>query len=889
MSKKSKETAKKNVLVEENKTEKVLAKVFGDPQKKILKRLEKQVIEINALGKKYEKMSGADLKDQVVKLKKKLSKKGESLDTILPDTFALVREASVRSLGMRHFDVQLIGGMVLHEGKVAEMKTGEGKTLVATLPAVLNALTEKGVHIVTVNDYLAQRDAAWMGKLYDFLGVSVGVIINEASFVYDSEFDNESHDDENMRRLRPVTRKEAYVADITYGTNNEFGFDYLRDNMVNEIQLLRQRELNFAIVDEVDSILIDEARTPLIISAPAADNPDSYLQFAKLAAQLKSEDFEVDEKRRSVVLTDEGIDKIEKMLGMKNLYKPEHSRAVYHMDQALRAQTLFKRDKDYVVTNDGEVIIVDEHTGRLMQGRRYNEGLHQAIEAKEKVPVLQESMTLATISFQNFFRLYSKLSGMTGTAFTEAEEFQQIYSLEVVQIPSNKPVVRDDKEDLIFKTEKAKLKAVADAIKEYHKQGRPVLVGSASIEKNEEIAKYLDKEGVKYEILNAKNNEREAAIIAKAGEKGAITLATNIAGRGTDIKLGKGVKELGGLVVIGSERHESRRIDNQLRGRGGRQGDPGETQFFVSTEDDLMRIFQGERIATLMERLGVPDDQPIQHKSVSKTLETAQKRVEGFNFDTRKNVVQYDNVINRHRKVVYTMRRKILEGDDIAPEIKKLFRKKANELAELPAKNNKRFVEDFKAFFPVEEDKIVAIGSVKNDKKRQQMARRAIIDIYKDKSDELGEELLHKIEREVYMQVLDTLWMQHLENMQHLREGIHWRSVGQRDPLVEYRSESQKLFDGLQNALRDEVVRMISSVKPTDVIVNSDEEHQTELTKLAENSVEHGVNEVLSGEKTRDGDFKTKKASTTAVNNAKKNAARKTKKAKRQNKKKGRR
>ena len=889
MSKKSKETAKKNVLVEENKTEKVLAKVFGDPQKKILKRLEKQVIEINALGKKYEKMSGADLKDQVVKLKKKLSKKGESLDTILPDTFALVREASVRSLGMRHFDVQLIGGMVLHEGKVAEMKTGEGKTLVATLPAVLNALTEKGVHIVTVNDYLAQRDAAWMGKLYDFLGVSVGVIINEASFVYDSEFDNESHDDENMRRLRPVTRKEAYAADITYGTNNEFGFDYLRDNMVNEIQLLRQRELNFAIVDEVDSILIDEARTPLIISAPADDNPDSYIQFAKLAAQLKSEDFEVDEKRRSVVLTDEGIDKVEKMLGMKNLYKPEHSRAVYHMDQALRAQTLFKRDKDYVVTNDGEVIIVDEHTGRLMQGRRYNEGLHQAIEAKEKVPVLQESMTLATISFQNFFRLYSKLSGMTGTAFTEAEEFQQIYSLEVVQIPSNKPVVRDDKEDLIFKTEKAKLKAVADAIKEYHKQGRPVLVGSASIEKNEEIAKYLDKEGVKYEILNAKNNEREAAIIAKAGEKGAITLATNIAGRGTDIKLGKGVKELGGLVVIGSERHESRRIDNQLRGRGGRQGDPGETQFFVSTEDDLMRIFQGERIATLMERLGVPDDQPIQHKSVSKTLETAQKRVEGFNFDTRKNVVQYDNVINRHRKVVYTMRRKILEGDDIAPEIKKLFRKKANELAELPAKNNKRFVEDFKAFFPVEEDKIVAIGSVKNDKKRQQMARRAIIDIYKDKSDELGEELLHKIEREVYMQVLDTLWMQHLENMQHLREGIHWRSVGQRDPLVEYRSESQKLFDGLQNALRDEVVRMISSVKPTDVIVNSDEEHQTELTKLAENSVEHGVNEVLSGEKTRDGDFKTKKASTTAVNNAKKNAARKTKKAKRQNKKKGRR
>lgn len=887
MSKKSKETAKKNVLVEENKTEKVLTKVFGDPQKKILKRLEKKVTEINKLSKKYEKMSDKDLKDYVNKLKKKLTKKGETLDNVLVETFALVREASVRSLKMRHFDVQLIGGMVLHEGKVAEMKTGEGKTLVATLPAVLNALTEKGVHIVTVNDYLAQRDASWMGKLYDFLGISVGVIVNEASFIYDSKFDNESHDDENMRKLRPVTRKEAYAADITYGTNNEFGFDYLRDNMVNEVDLLRQRDLNFAIVDEVDSILIDEARTPLIISAPAADNPDSYLQFAKIASQLKPEDYEVDEKRRSVALTDAGIDKVEKMLGMKNLYRPEHSRAVYHVDQALRAQTIFKRDKDYVVTNDGEVIIVDEHTGRLMQGRRYNEGLHQAIEAKEKVPVLQESMTLATISFQNFFRLYDKLSGMTGTAYTEAEEFQQIYSLEVVQIPSNKPVVRDDKEDLIFKTEKAKLKAVAEAIKEHHKQGRPVLVGSASIEKNEEIAKYLDKEGVKYEILNAKNNEREAAIIAKAGEKGAITLATNIAGRGTDIKLAKGVKELGGLVVIGSERHESRRIDNQLRGRGGRQGDPGETQFFVSTEDDLMRIFQGERIATLMERLGVPDDQPIQHKSVSKTLETAQKRVEGFNFDTRKNVVQYDNVINRHRKVVYTMRRKILEGDDITPEIKKLFRNKANELSELPSKNNKNFVNDFKNFFPIEEDKIKAIGSVKNDKKRQQMARRAVIDIYNDQVDTLGDEIIQKVEREVYMQVLDTLWMQHLENMQHLREGIHWRSVGQRDPLVEYRSESQKLFDGLQNTLRDEIVRMISNVKLTDVAASSSE-HETELTKLAESSVEHGVNEVLGGEKSRDDDFKAKKASTVSANNAKKNAARKAKKAKRQNKKKGR-
>ena len=886
----SKKTAKKkNVMIEENKTEKFLTKVFGDPQKKILKRLEKKVAEINALSEKFEKMSDEKLKKSFEKLQKKVQKEEKTLDEILPEVFAIVREASVRTLEMRHFDVQLIGGMVLHEGKVAEMKTGEGKTLVATLPSVLNAMEGKGVHVVTVNDYLAQRDASWMGALYHFLGLSVGVIINEASFIFDPEFDNESHEDEKMRKLRPVTRKEAYAADITYGTNNEFGFDYLRDNMVNEVDLLRQRELNFAIVDEVDSILIDEARTPLIISAPAAENPESYIQFSKIAAQLTPEDYDLDEKRRSVALTEEGIDKVEKLLGMKNLYTPEHSRAVYHMEQALRAETLFKRDKDYVVTNDGEVIIVDEHTGRLMNGRRYNEGLHQAIEAKEKVPVLQESMTLATISFQNFFRLYKKLSGMTGTAFTEAEEFQQIYSLEVVQIPSNKPVIRDDKEDLIFKTEKAKLKAVAEEIKKHHKAGRPVLVGSASIEKNEQIAKYLDKEGIKYNLLNAKNNEHEASIVARAGEKGAITLATNIAGRGTDIKLGKGVKELGGLVVIGSERHESRRIDNQFRGRGGRQGDPGETQFFVSTEDDLMRIFQGERIARLMEILGVPEDQPIQDKRVSKTLENAQKRVEGFNFDTRKNVVQYDNVINRHRKVVYTMRRKILEGEDITPQIKELLNSKVAELVELPSKNNPKFVENFLEFFPTETETIEAVGEIKNDKKRLELAQQIVEDIYNDQKSELGEETLQKVEREVYMQILDTLWMNHLENMNHLREGIHWRSVGQRDPLVEYRAESQKLFDGLQNTLRDETIRIITRVKPTDVVARESEDHETELTRLAENSVEQGVNEIQPGAKNRDGDFsKAKKQASQNAKNAKKNSAKKAKKAQRQNKKKGR-
>ena len=865
-----------------------LTKVFGDPQKKILKRLQKKVDAINALGDKYKKLSKPELKKQTEVLKKQLQKKGQTLDTILPDAFALVREASDRIMGMRHFDVQLIGGMVLHEGNVAELRTGEGKTLMATLPSYLNALEGRGVHIVTVNDYLAQRDAGWNGELFDFLGMSTGVIINDASFVYDKNYLNENHDDPRMHHLRPSTRKEAYEADITYGTNNEFGFDYLRDNMVNEVDLLRQRELNFAIVDEVDSILIDEARTPLIISAPAAENPESYLQFAKVAAKLGPDDYVLDEKRKMVALTDDGVDKVQRMLGVKNLYSPEYVRSVYHMDQALRAQTLFKRDKDYVVTKDGEVIIVDEFTGRLMQGRRYNEGLHQAIEAKENVPVLQESMTLATISFQNYFRLYKKLAGMTGTAFTEAEEFQQIYSLDVVQVPPNKPVAREDREDLIFRTEKAKLKAIADAIKDYHKEGRPVLVGSASIAKNELIADWLEKEKIPYEILNAKNNEREAAIIEKAGQKGAVTLATNIAGRGTDIKLGEGVVELGGLVVIGSERHESRRIDNQLRGRGGRQGDPGVTQFYVSTEDDLMRIFQGDRIAALMGRIGLDDDMPIQHRMVSRTLEAAQKRVEGYNFDIRKNVVQYDNVINRHRRVVYTIRRKILEGEDIKPEIERLIEAKLRELTVVPAKNNPKFDEEFETVFPLNDKRLKAIGLEKNDKARYELALKEVNKLYKAKEDELEAEVLRKVEREVYLQVLDTLWMQHLENMQHLRDGIHWRSVGQRDPLVEYRAESQKLFDSLQSTLRDEVLRAVMHVRFSDVAARRDEDHDTELTRLAESAVEKGVNEITGGEENRDDDFKVKKASSHAEANHKRNVARKKKKSQRNSRKSGR-
>ncbi|MBQ3432884.1 preprotein translocase subunit SecA [Candidatus Saccharibacteria bacterium] len=879
--------------------------VFGDAQKKILKRLWKKAQEITKLESKYEAMSDEELKAQTDDFKERIDKalkqvreesaakptaskkkRGKKtkkvaddtkiLNEILPEAFAVAREASKRVLGMRPYDVQLIGGMVLHEGAVAEMKTGEGKTLVALLPAYLNGLTGRGVHVVTVNDYLAQRDAGWNGPVYDFLGLSVGVIINEASFIYDAEYENEEHDDERFRHLKPCTRKEAYNADVTYGTNNEFGFDYLRDNMTSEVQFLRQRELNFAIVDEVDSILIDEARTPLIISAPAGDNPEQYYQFAKVADRLVPEDYIFDEKRRSVTLTDKGIEKVQGILGVDNLYSTKNTPLVYHLEQAIKAQIVFKRDKDYVVTNSGEVIIVDEHTGRLMQGRRYNEGLHQAIEAKEGVAVKQESMTLATISFQNFFRLYKKLSGMTGTAFTEAEEFQQIYALDVIQIPPNRPIARVDKDDLIYKTKAAKLKAIAEEIKKYHEKGQPVLVGSGSIANNEEIAHYLEQYGLPYEILNAKNNEREAAIIAKAGEKGAITLATNMAGRGTDIKLGPGVKELGGLVVIGSERHDSRRVDNQLRGRGGRQGDPGTTQFFVSCEDDLMRIFQGDRVKMLMTRLGVADDMPIQTKSISKTLEAAQKRIEGFNFDSRKNVVQYDNVINRHRKVVYMMRRKILEGEDIEPEIKRLMRDEVKMLTEFSSRVNKRFDEEFKAVFDFDDDLIHGIGLMRKEKDREKHALEAVEEAYARQEEKFGAETMRKVEREVYLKVLDTLWMQHLENMQHLREGIHWRSVGQRDPLVEYRSESQKLFDGLQRNLREEVLKILLTITPSEAAADNamdGEEYESELTKMAEAQTERGVNEISKGERNLDDEFKKSapKKSPTKSGSSKKN------------------
>lgn len=831
----------------ERQVNKALKRVLGDPQVKTIKRMRKRVREINALESTYSKMTDAQLRGQTEVLKKRLQK--ESLDKILPDAFAVVREAANRVLGQRHFDVQLIGGMVLHEGNVAEMKTGEGKTLVATAPVYLNSLTGKGVHVVTVNEYLSQRDAGWMGQVYDFLGLSVGVIIADRSFLYDRDFENTDHEDQRMRKLRPCTRQEAYRADITYGTNNEFGFDYLRDNMVRETDQLRQRDLHYAIVDEVDSILIDEARTPLIISAPSVTSGSAYAQFAKVVRQLKQADYDKDEKRKAVFLTDDGIANVEKILGITNLYSADNIRTIYHLEQALRAQVLFKRDKDYVVTNDGEVVIVDEFTGRLLPGRRYNEGLHQAIEAKEGVEVQEESMTLATISFQNYFRLYEKLAGMTGTAQTESEEFHQIYKLDVVEIPSNRRVVRNDKPDRIYRSEEGKFKAIVREVQMLHQKGQPVLIGTASIEKNEKLAGLLEKAGIPYQVLNAKNNEREAAIVAKAGERGAVTLATNIAGRGTDIVLGKGIKELGGLYVIGSERHESRRIDNQLRGRSGRQGDPGVTQFFVSTEDDLMRVFGGERIAAVMERLGVDDETPIENRVISKSLEGAQKKVEGYNFDARKNVVQYDDVMNRHRKAVYSMRREILLHADISKRIKAFIKEEVDALAKSPSLLSEQFQTMLTDVFPFDDATLDRLFDTEASKFGKVLLEEAE-ELYAGREVAFTPEIMRKVERDIYLQVLDNLWMQHLENMEHMREGIHWMSVGQRDPLVEYRRQSQRIFEEMVITLRRDIVRALFHAMPVD----TDEPIETDLTRAARQSVDN-ADRITEGEEFHEVDF----------------------------------
>lgn len=862
---------------------KVLKRVLGDPQIKTLKRLKKRVADINKLEDKYKKMSDSDLQKQTAELKKRLEK--ESLDQILPDAFAVVRESAHRVLGQRHFDVQMIGGMALHEGSIAEMKTGEGKTLVATAPVYLNALEAKGAHVVTVNDYLAQLHAAWMGQIYHFLGLTTAVIIADGSFIFEKDYVNKDHDDERMRPLKPCTRQEAYNADITYGTNNEFGFDYLRDNMVREVEQLRQRDLNYAIVDEVDSILIDEARTPLIISAPSTASGTAYQQFAKIVRNLKKDEhYEVDEKRRSSVLTEEGIDAVEKILGIDALYDSSNIRTLYHLEQALKAQALFKRDKDYVVTTDGEVVIVDEHTGRLLKGRRYNEGLHQAIEAKEGVEIQEESQTLATISFQNYFRLYKKLSGMTGTATTEAEEFHQVYKLDVVEIPPNRKLIRDDKPDRIYKTEAGKFTAIIKEVKTLHKKGQPILIGSASIAKNELLGAQLKKAGIPHQILNAKNNEKEAAIIANAGHKGAVTLATNIAGRGTDIMLDDDARKAGGLFVIGSERHESRRIDNQLRGRSGRQGDPGASQFFVSCQDDLMRIFGGERILKVMDKLKVDDETPIENRFISKSLEGSQKKVEGFHFDARKDVVKYDDVMNRHRMATYSMRSEILKQADISKRVREFIHSEAKDLASSPLATTDKYEDMLKDVFPFEDktlDKLFDTPTAKFEKELLKESDK----LYKEQEERFGPEVLRKIERDLYLQTLDNYWMQHLETMDHLRDGIRWMAVGQRDPLVEYRKQSQRIFEEMQLTLRHDVVRALFHIRPIDA-AHVHEPVETELTIAARGSVDN-ADRIIDADEFQETDFKTapqEQAEKKKVANRRK----KTRKAERQRRKKGR-
>ena len=854
---------------------KFFKQLLGDNQKGSIRRYQKKVSEINKIEVALKSKTDSELKAKTEELRKKLEKK--SLDAILPEAFAVVREMSFRVLGQRHFDVQLIGGMVLHEGKVAEMKTGEGKTLVATSPVYLNALTGRGVHVITVNEYLAQLHAGWMGQLYDALGLTTGVIIPDASYIYDPEHNDENRDDARMRHLRPCTRQEAYGADITYGTNNEFGFDYLRDNMVRDGAQLRQRDLHYAIVDEVDSILIDEARTPLIISAPSTASASSYQQFSRIAVQLKPEHYEKDEKRRAVHLTEEGVEKVEKLLGVSNLYGPDNIRLIYHLDQALRAQTLFTRDKDYVVANDGEVIIVDEFTGRLLKGRRYNEGLHQAIEAKEGVAVQEESMTLATISFQNLFRLYEKLSGMTGTAMTEREEFHQIYKLDVVDIPTNRKLIRKDLADKIYKTEAGKFRAVTAFVKELHDKGQPVLVGTSSIERNEVLSALFAKAGVPHQMLNAKNNEKEAKIIAGAGQKGAVTIATNIAGRGTDIMLTDETRELGGLYVIGSERNESRRVDNQFRGRSGRQGDPGTTQFYVSCEDDLMRIFAGDRIANMMDRLKVDEDTPLQNNFVSKSLEGAQKKVEGFNYDSRKNVVQYDDVMNRHRRAVYSMRKNLLEDKDVSEKITDFVVGEAKELASVPG-TDKNYEKIITEVFPFDDSTLDRLFDAEADRFEQVLTQEAK-ELYESREIVFTPDVMREIERDIYFQVLDDLWMKHLENMDHLREGIHWYSVGQRDPLVEYRRQAQLLYDQLQIDLRHETLRALfhaAPVDPDDLLSPT----ETELTRAARSAVDN-ANQILIGESIHEEDFKVKKASSEKSKTKTKKIARKNERKRR--------
>ena len=773
--------------------------VFGDPNKKELKVCQGYVDKINALEPEISGLSDARLRAKTDEFRLRLTK-GETLDDLLPEAFAVVREAAKRVMGLRHFDVQLMGGCILHRGKIAEMRTGEGKTLVATLPAYLNALEGKGVHVVTVNDYLARRDSEDMGRVYRFLGLSVGLITHEMDY---------------------PARKAAYAADITYGTNNEFGFDYLRDNMVISLDQMVQRPLHYAIVDEVDSILIDEARTPLIISGPGAQSTSLYQVMADVAAKLKEgEDYTVDEKQKTVAPTETGIAKTEKLLGVSNMYDGENGVDYSHqLMAALKAKALMHRDRDYVV-KDGEVIIVDEFTGRIMPGRRYSDGLHQAIEAKEHVKVERESQTLATITFQNYFRMYDKLSGMTGTAKTEEQEFQKIYGLDVVVVPTNKPNIRIDYPDVIYKTRRAKYRAVANAIEELHKKGRPVLVGTTSIQQSEELSELLKKRGIEHNVLNAKFHEKEAEIVADAGQMGAVTIATNMAGRGTDIVLGDGVAELGGLHIIGTERHESRRIDNQLRGRCARQGDPGSTRFYLSLEDDLMRLFGSDNISGIMDKLGMEEDEPIEHKIVTRSIESAQKKVEARNFEIRKQVLEYDDVMNQQREVIYDQRRQILEKADLKETVLDMASHIVDRSMDMYAPKE-AYSEDWdvKSLISYAEEFYAPAGFLKEEK-LQEMSRdeletflhKVAVDYYNAREENNTAPIMRELENLVMLKVVDSHWMEHLDAMDALREGIGLRAYGQRDPLVEYKFEAYEMFEAMKEAIVDDVVRYMYRV-----------------------------------------------------------------------------
>ncbi len=773
-----------------------LDRFFGPTYEKELKEIQPIVTKINALEEEVALLSDAGLVERSIKLKAEVEK-GITLDAVLPQAFALVREAAKRTLGQRHYDVQLIGGIILHHGKITEMRTGEGKTLVGTLPAYLNALTGKGVHVVTVNDYLARRDAAWMGQVYAALGLTVGVINQGASYLYDKDHADVDPDRDKegsfkvfYKFLRPCTRKEAYDADITYGTNNEYGFDYLRDNIEFDAVNLRQREHAYAIIDEVDSILIDEARTPLIISAPAQDSENLYEIFSRIADRLKEgEDFIVDEKLKSATLTDTGIETAEKMLGIGNIYTDKGIKYVHHLETAVRAKALYIRDKEYVV-KDNEVIIVDEFTGRLQPGRRWSDGLHQAVEAKEGVAIQSESRTYASITFQNYFRMYDKLSGMTGTALTSQEEFYSVYKLDVIPVPTHHKIQRIDHNDLIFQTEQGKFTAIIRKVKELNQKGQPVLIGTASIDKNELLGAELTRAGIVHEMLNAKNHEREGEIIAEAGKKGRVTLATNMAGRGVDIKLGGAnatkeeadeIRRLGGLFVLGTERHEARRIDNQLRGRSGRQGDFGETQFFVSMEDSLMRVFASDIVKNMMGRFGIPVDQPIENSMITRSLESAQKKIEGFHFDARKHVLAYDDILNQQRHIIYERRRKLLLGS-------------SEDIEEL--------IGEVTSFAPEVAPAI--------EKRRE----------------ELGDEKWYEVARRLMLQVNDILWVEHLEVMQHTRSSVSLRAYGQQDPLIEYRKEGLRLFRELQEAALHRIAELIPSVQ-----VSAVEKEEEELRK----------------------------------------------------------